>query len=73
MGGVGQPAAVQRPGFGVRRQRTQRAAASSTKNDEKVNALVELAAVVTNWGDADMDPAEKQKLDEIKATLTKLQ
>ena len=46
--------------------------AKASKEAAKVSALVDLAKVVTSWGDGDMDPDEKQKLDKIKATLNNL-
>ena len=37
--------------------------------DRKLNALVDLAGIVTSWGDGDMDPEEKKKLDDVAAKL----
>ena len=55
----------------IGKKKTQRA--QSNKANEKIAALVQLAEVVTSWGDADMDPDEKQKLTTIKETLAKLE
>ena len=50
----------------ISRSNTQRVQSTI---DSKVNALVDLAGIITGWGDSDMDPEEKKKLDDVAAKL----
>ena len=50
----------------IARSNTQRVQSTI---DRKLNALVDLAGIVTSWGDDDMDPEEKKKLDDVANKL----